>query len=67
VKVRGERKTFVPAALRWEGETWTAEAVETRGSADLVGFSRADALVALEPGTHPAGARVETYPLGGGF
>jgi molybdopterin molybdotransferase len=63
VKVRGGRTSFVPAVLRREGETWVAKAVETRGSADLVGFSRADALLALEPGTHPAGTRVEAYPF----
>ncbi len=63
-EVRGNRTTFVPAVLRREGETWVAEVVETRGSADLVGFSRADALLALEPGTHPAGTRVKAYPLG---
>ena len=63
VKVRGGRTSFVPAVLRREGETWVAKAVETRGSADLVGFSRADALVVLEPGTHPAGTRVEAYPF----
>jgi molybdopterin molybdotransferase len=63
-EVRGDRTAFVPAALRREGKTWVAKAVETRGSADLVGFSRADALVVLEPGTHPAGTRVEAYPLG---
>ena len=67
VKVRGGRTAFVPAVLRRDGERWTAEAVPTRGSADLVGFSRADALLALEPGTHPAGTRAEAYPLGGGF
>ena len=62
-KVRGDRRAFVPAILRREGEAWAAEAIPTRGSADLVGFSRADALLALEPGTHPAGASVEAYPL----
>ena len=61
--VRGDRKAFVPAVLQREGETWAAEPIETRGSADLVGFSRADALVALEPGLHPAGTRVEAYPF----
>ncbi|MCX5648252.1 MAG: molybdopterin molybdotransferase MoeA [Planctomycetota bacterium] len=63
VKVRGGRTAFVPAVLRREGEMWAAEVIETRGSADLVGFSRADALLALEPGTHPAGTRVEAYPI----
>ena len=62
-KVRGDRTAFVPAVLRREGEAWAAEVIETRGSADLVGFSRADALLALEPGTHPAGTRAEAYPL----
>jgi len=63
VKVRGERQAFVPAVLRREGETWVAKAVETRGSADLVGFSRADALVVLEPGVHPTGTHVPVLPL----
>ncbi|HUX00088.1 MAG TPA: gephyrin-like molybdotransferase Glp [Phycisphaerae bacterium] len=62
--VRGERRAFLPAVLRREGETWAAEVIATRGSADLVGFSRAGALVALESGLHPAGTRVEAYPLG---
>jgi len=62
-KVRGDRTSFVPAVLRREGETWVAKAVETRGSADLVGFSRADALLALEPGVHPTGTRVQVLPL----
>ncbi len=62
-RVHGSRMTFVPAILRREGETWVAKAVETRGSADLVGFSRADALVALEPGMHTAGTHVKAYPL----
>ena len=66
-RVRGNRKAFVPAVLRREGKTWAAEVIETRGSADLVGFSRADALVVLEPGTHPAGTRVEAFPLGTWF
>jgi len=63
VKVRGNRRAYLPTVLRREGETWVVKAVETRGSADLVGFSRADALVVLEPGTHPAGTRVKAYPF----
>ncbi|MGB2754530.1 MAG: gephyrin-like molybdotransferase Glp, partial [Phycisphaerae bacterium] len=62
-EVRGNRTAFVPAVLRREGKTWAAEVIETRGSADLVGFSRADALLALEPGTHPAGTHIKAYPL----
>jgi len=62
-EVRGDRTAYLPAVLRREGETWVAKAVETCGSADLVGFSRADALLALEPGVHPTGTRVQVLPL----
>jgi len=62
-KVRGNRTTFVPAILRREEDAWVVEAIETRGSADLVGFSRAEALIALEPGVHEAGSGVQALPL----
>jgi len=62
-KVRGNRTAFVPAILRREEDAWVVEAIETRGSADLVGFSRAEALIALEPGVHEAGSGVQALPL----
>ena len=63
--VRGERTTFVPATLRPEGDAWTVRPVPTHGSADLVAFCRADALVPLEPGSHPEGEVVEAVPMDG--
>ncbi|MGB2998532.1 MAG: molybdopterin-binding protein, partial [Phycisphaerae bacterium] len=62
-KVRGNRTAFVPAILRREEDVWVVEVIETRGSADLVGFSRAEALIALEPGVHEAGSGVQALPL----
>ena len=61
--VRGDRMSFVPASLRHQGDRWQARTVETRGSADLVGFSRANALLALEPGNYTPGTRVKALPL----
>jgi molybdopterin molybdotransferase len=60
---REERTWFMPAALRREGAQWLAEPVKTHGSADLVGFSKADALVVLEQGSYEAGTRVQALPL----
>ncbi len=65
--VRGDRTTFVPARLRREGEGWTVRPIETHGSADLVRFSLADALVPLEPGRWEAGTAVEVVPLALGW
>jgi molybdopterin molybdotransferase len=62
--VRGDRTAYLPARLLAGDAGLGAEAVETRGSADLVGFARADALVVLEPGTHEPGERVAVLPLG---
>ncbi len=61
--IRGDRTAFAPAALRWEAGGYVAEVVPTHGSADLVAFSRADALAVLEPGRHGPGARVTVHPL----
>ena len=63
VKARGNRTTFVPAHLRYEPSGWSIEPVATRGSADLVGFCRADALAILEPGTYETGTQVRAIPL----
>jgi molybdopterin molybdotransferase len=61
--VRGDRTTFLPTILRRTAEGWTAEPVKTHGPADLVGFSRANALSVLEAGTYEAGTRVKVMPL----
>jgi len=58
VTSRDDRTWFMPATLRREAGEWLAEAVATHGPADLVNFSKADALVVVEPGSHPAGARL---------
>ncbi|HUU43811.1 MAG TPA: gephyrin-like molybdotransferase Glp [Planctomycetota bacterium] len=57
--VRGTRLTYLPAKL--DGET--VEEIETKGSADLVGFSKANALLPLEPGSYDAGDIVDAIPL----
>ena len=63
VTTKDDRTWFMPARLRREGELWIAEPVKTHGPADLVGFSRADFLAVIEPGSHKAGARVKVLPL----
>lgn len=63
VKVRDDRTTFVPAVLRREPDGWAVTPLVIHGPADLVGFSKADALVILEPGAYEAGARVAALPL----
>ena len=63
VSVRGDRVSYVPGTLRFEDQRWVARAIETRGSADLVGFCHADALLILEPGTYTPGHRVKVVPL----
>ncbi len=63
VTVGGKRTFFMPTRLRSDRSGWTVEPVATRGSADLVGFCRADALAILDPGTYDAGATVQAVPL----
>ena len=63
VTVGGKRTLFMPACLRRDGVGRTVEPVATRGSADLVGFCRADALAILEPGTYETGTEVRAMPL----
>jgi len=62
--VRGDRTAYLPARLRAGEAGLAVEVLETRGSADLVGFARADALVILAPGTHGPGERVAVLPFG---
>ena len=63
VTVGGKRTFLMPARLRSDGVGRTVEPVATRGSADLVGFCRADALAILEPGTYDTGTEVQAIPL----
>jgi len=63
VKVRDDRTTFVPAVLRGEPGGWAVTPVMTHGPADLVGFSKVDGLIILEPGDYEAGAQVKALPL----
>jgi len=61
--VPGDRLSYVPADLQHQGDRWQARAIETRGSADLVGFCRANALLVLDPGNYTPGTRVKAVPL----
>jgi molybdopterin molybdotransferase len=54
---RGDRPTYFPAVVRRDGEGLWAEPVRWRGSADLRGVTRADALLIF-----PAGDR--TWQVG---
>ena len=63
VIIHGDRTAYMPGDLRYENERWVARAIETRGSADLVGFCRANALLILNPGTYTPGHRVKAVPL----
>jgi len=63
VKAKDERTTFVPALLRYAADGWSATPLSTHGPADLVGFSKADGLIILEPGAYETGARVKALLL----
>jgi len=63
VKVRDDRTTFVPAVLRGEQGGWAVTPLVIHGPADLVGFSKADGLIILEPGDYEAGTQVKALPL----
>jgi len=39
------RTAFLPARVRWESDGWKIEPLPWRGSADIIGFSRANAAV----------------------
>lgn len=57
VRQKPGRMFFKPARTCWKGDHYQVEPMETKGSADLVGFSRADSLLVVE-------ARVERVPKG---
>lgn len=65
---RGDRPTYHPARLAWIAETdlWQVTPVRWLGSADLLGPTRANAVLVLPPGPRriPAGTRLEVLPLG---
>ena len=63
MSVRGNRTSYLPVRLNPKDGAWTIEPVTSHGSADMVSFARANALVILEPGTYEAGATVHALPL----
>jgi len=63
MKVKDDRTLFAPAVLRYAADGWEAMPVATHGPADLVGFSKADGLIILEPGAYKAGACVKALPM----
>jgi len=62
-RARDDRVNFAPAVLRHDAGGWAAVPLPTHGPADLVGFSRANALLMLDPGAYAAAARVPAIPL----
>jgi molybdopterin molybdotransferase len=39
------RISFLPAAVRWQADGWKAQPLRFKGSSDIVGFCRANALI----------------------
>jgi len=64
IRNSGDRALFAPARVWYEGG-WRIAPIETRGSADIFRFSKADALVYLEKGVTSldAGAEAVAYLL----
>ena len=65
VKQKPGRTFFKPASLLWQEQDFWVEPIETRGSADMVAFSRANALLVV-PATvdlQSAGSRVDVLLL----
>jgi len=60
------RLFFKPALLRFEGRTFVVTPVETKGSADLVAFSKANSLIMVPADATylEAGSTVEVMALG---
>lgn len=66
VKARPDEKTkFIPVLLACPEGIWEAAPVEYHGSADLVGYSRANALLRIDARNRDleAGAKATVYPL----
>lgn len=65
IKQKPGRMFFRPACTWWSGEGFRTDPVETRGSADLVAFSRADSLLIMEEDVSriPAGAEAKVILL----
>jgi molybdopterin molybdotransferase len=65
VTSRGSRRTFLPGWIEPEGSGMVAYPISTRGSADIVAFSKANALLVVPEDKERlvAGQTVEVYPL----
>ncbi len=65
VQQKPGRLFFKPAHTFWRGDGFGVQPIETKGSADLVGFSRADSLLVMdaEAARLEQGARVEVVLL----
>ena len=59
------RTAIVPALVRFDGQSWRIQTAPWKGSSDLAGLSRANALVVIPAaeGTLPAGSWVEFLSL----
>jgi len=62
---KGNRRSYLPVRLRFEGGRWSARPVEYHGSADIVGFSRGNAVAAVPEGVRrlEAGERTQVVLL----
>ena len=69
VRQRPGRKFFKPARVGWADGKFRVAPIDTRGSADLVGFSRANSLLVMDASATiiAAGESVEVVLLDGGF
>ncbi len=68
VRQKPGRKFFKPARTNWTDSGFEVEPIETKGSADLTGFSAANSLLVLEPevtelkaGEHPEVILLDRY------
>jgi molybdopterin molybdotransferase len=64
-QVRGERANYMPAVVEQIDRQWVVTEVAWRGSGDLAGLSRANALACFPVGdrTYAAGEEIEIYWL----
>jgi molybdopterin molybdotransferase len=65
VRQKPGRTSFLPAWLEYQDDKWFVEVLPWKGSADIVAFSRANAMFIFpkELDTYPAGATVEVLFL----
>ncbi len=64
---KGNRRSYLPVRLRLENGRWLARPLEYHGSADIIGFSKGNAVAAVPEGVRrlDAGDRTLALPLGG--